>query len=62
MYIVSYSRIFIHVVQVSSLATAYIGQSLLPFWSHTEQTWMFSLIFAALKIITYRLLFCGSIA
>jgi len=40
----------IHIVQISGLATACIGQPLLKFWSHTEQSWMFSLIVAALKI------------
>jgi len=40
----------IRLVQISSLVTACIGQSLLTFWSHTEQSWMFALIVAALKI------------
>jgi len=40
----------IRTVQISSLATASIGQSLLTFWSHTEQSWMFALIVAGLKI------------
>jgi len=40
----------IRIVQISSLATACIDQSLLTFWSHTEQSWMFALIVAALKI------------
>jgi len=42
---------FIRIVQISSLATACIGQSLLIFWSHTEQRWMFALVVAALNII-----------
>jgi len=42
----------IRIVQIFSLATACIGQSLLTLWSHTEQSWMFALrlIVAALKI------------
>jgi len=40
----------IRVVQISSLANACIGQSLVTCWSHTEQSWMFALIVAALKI------------
>jgi len=52
---------FIRIVQISSIATARTGQPLLTFWSHTQQSWMFALIVAALKI-TYRLLFCISIA
>jgi len=39
----------IRIVQISSLATACIGQPVLTFWSHTEQ-WMFALIVAPLKI------------
>jgi len=42
-------------VQISSLATACIGQPLLTFWSHPEQSWMFALIVAGLKI-TYIVL------
>jgi len=42
---------FIRIVQISSIATACIGQPLLTFWSHTEQSWTFALIVAALKII-----------
>jgi len=44
---------FIRIVQLSilSLATACVGQPLLTFWSHTEQSWMFALIVAALKIL-----------
>jgi len=45
----------IRTVQISSLATACIGQPLLTFWSHPEQSWMFALIVAALKI-TYIVL------
>jgi len=41
---------FIPIVQISSQANACIGQPLLIFWSHTEQSWMFALIVAALKI------------
>ena len=41
----------IRTVQISSLATACIGQPLLTFWSNTEQSWMFALIVVALKII-----------
>jgi len=37
-------------MQISSLATACIGQPLLTFWSHNEQSWMFALIVAALKM------------
>ena len=47
-------------MQISSLATACIGQPLLTFWCHTEQSWMFALIVAALKM-TCCILFCGSI-
>jgi len=48
---------FIHIVQISSLATACIGQPLLTFWNYPEQSWMFALILivAALKI-TYVVL------
>jgi len=46
---------FIRIVQISSLATACMGQPLLTFWSHTEHSWMFALIVAALKI-TYIVL------
>jgi len=50
---------FVRIVQLKlsslSLATAYIGQPLLTFWNHTEQSWMFALIVAALKI-TYIVL------
>jgi len=43
---------FIRIVQLSilSLATACTGQPPLTFWSYTEQSWMFALIVAALKI------------
>jgi len=41
--------VIIGIVQISSLATACIGQPLLTVWSHTEQSWMFALA-AALKI------------
>ena len=44
-----------HIVQISSLAQASIGQPLLTFWSHTEQSWMFAMIVAALKV-TYTAL------
>jgi len=47
--------VLIRIVQISSPATACIGQPLLIFWSHTEQSWMFALIVAALKI-TYIVL------
>jgi len=40
----------IRTVQISSLATSCIGQSLPTFWSHTEQSWMFAQLVAALKI------------
>jgi len=40
----------IRIVQISSLATACVGQPLLTFWSHTEQSWMFAVVVAALKI------------
>jgi len=40
----------IRTVQISSLATACIGQPLFTFWSHAEQGWMFALIVAALKV------------
>jgi len=46
--------VIIAIVQISSLVTACIGQPLLTFWSHTEQSWMFALV-AALKI-TYIVL------
>jgi len=42
----SRSRLFISIVQSSGLATASIGQSLLTFWSHPEQSWIFALIVA----------------
>jgi len=45
----SRSRIFISIVQSSGLATAGIGQSLLTFWSHPVQSWIFALIVAALN-------------
>jgi len=41
---------FIRIVQISSLATACTGQPLLTFWSHPEQSWVFALLVAALKI------------
>jgi len=41
---------FIRIVQISSLATACIDQPLIKFWSHTEQSWMFVLIVADVKI------------
>jgi len=41
----------IRIGQISSVATVCIGQPLLTFWSHTEQSWMVALIVAALKII-----------
>jgi len=47
---------FIRTVQISSLATVCVGQPLLVFWSHTEQSWMFALIVAALLKITYIVL------
>jgi len=40
--------LFTLIVRISSLATATIGQTLLTFWSHPEQSWMFALIVAAL--------------
>jgi len=40
---------FIRIVQISSLATAYIGQPLFTFWSSIEKSWMFALIVAAFK-------------
>jgi len=46
---------FIRFVQISSLATACIGQPLLTFWSHTERNWILALIVTALKI-TYVVL------
>jgi len=42
-------------VQISNLATACIGQPLLTFWSYTNQSWMFAVVVAALKI-TYIVL------
>jgi len=41
---------FIRIVQICSLATAGIGQPLLTFCSHPEQSWIFALIVAVLKI------------
>jgi len=44
---------FIRIVQISSLATACIGQPVLTFWSDTEQRWMLALVLVivtALKI------------
>jgi len=49
----------IRIVQISSLATACICQPLLTFWRHTEQSWIFTLRVAALKI---TLLFCIAVA
>jgi len=46
---------FIRLVQICSLATACIGQSLLTFCSHPEQSWIFALIVAILRI-TYIVL------
>jgi len=51
----SYKTMFIRFTHIPSQATACIGQTLLTFWSHTEQSWMFALIVAALKI-TYLVL------
>jgi len=45
---------FIRIVQISSLAIACIGQPLLTFRIHTEQSWMFALIVTASKI-TYSI-------
>jgi len=47
--------LFAFIVQISSLATACIGQPLPTYWSHTEQGWMFAMIVATLKI-TYIVL------
>jgi len=52
---VMYSRIFICIVQICSLATTCIGQPLLIFWSHLEHSWVFALIFATFKV-TYIVL------
>ena len=46
---------FVCIVQIFSLATACVGQPLLTFWSHIEQSWMFVLTAATLKI-TYIVL------
>jgi len=49
---------FIRIVQISSLATTFIGQPMLTLWSHahdTEQSWIFALIVPASKI-TYIVL------
>jgi len=35
---------FVHIVQISRLATACIGKLLLTFYSHSEQSWMLALI------------------
>ena len=60
-----YNTMFIRIVQVCSPATACIGQPLLTFCSHPEQSWIFAviigLIVAVLKI-TCTVLFCISIA
>jgi len=42
-----FNTTFIHIVQISSLASACIDQPLLTFWSQIEQSWMFVLITAA---------------
>jgi len=42
-----FNTTFIRIVQISSLASACIGQPPLTFWSHIEQSWMFVLITAA---------------
>jgi len=47
--------LFVLIVQISSLATDSIAQTLLTFWSQAEQSWMFALIVAALSI-TYIIL------
>ena len=45
------NTVFIRIVQIFNLATACVGQPLLIFWSHIEQSWMlFALIVAALKM------------
>jgi len=41
------NRKLIYIVQICSLVTTCIGQSLLPFWSYTEQCWQFALTIAA---------------
>jgi len=46
---------FVRTAQISSLATACTGQPMFTFWSHPEQSWMFALIVATLKI-TYLVL------
>jgi len=46
---------FVRIVQIFILATACTGQPLFTFWSYTEQSWMFALIAAGLKI-TYIVL------
>jgi len=45
-----YSRIFICIVQICSLATVSKGQPLLTFWSHPEKSGMIALIVAAINI------------
>jgi len=52
------SRIFICIVQVSSLATACVDQPLLTFWSHPDKTWMFGLRVAAIKTNIVLQLYC----
>jgi len=46
---------FIRIVQISSLATACIGQPLLTFWNHSERSLIFAQIVTALKT-TYIIL------
>jgi len=43
------NTMFISIVQISSLATACIGQPLLTFWNHAEQIWTFALISCSFK-------------
>ena len=50
-----YKTMFVRTVQISSLATTCMGQPLLTFCSHPEQSWIFVLIVAALNI-TYIVL------
>jgi len=42
------------IVQISRLATASIGQAMLTFWGHTEQSWVFAVMVAATYIVLHR--------
>ena len=55
---VMYSRTFVWIVRISSLATTCIGQPLLTFRSHHEQNWLFAMIVAAQR---YNISCCAAL-